>query len=141
MIDKILHHPYHHSGAVIARLGVCGGTLIWALVVLAEPNALAITRYGAPLTAYVPEDWIALAMAALALGLLYRVFRPSPPHPWGVLANLIMAIFWLYADIMIATTRPWQPTSLAWVTVGVVLAAFALVANPRPSTDAHRVGL
>lgn len=132
MIDKILHHPYHHSGAIIARLAVCSGTLLWAIVVLAEPNALAITRYGAPLTAYVPEDLIAGTFAALSIGLAYRIFRPSPPHPLGVLANVALALFWLYADIMILATRPWQPTSLAWVTIGVFLSAFALVANPRP---------
>lgn len=132
MIDKILNHPYHYCGAVIARLAVCSATLIWALVVMVEQNALAQTRYGAPLTAVAGENWIAGMFGVLALGLIFRIFRPSPPNPWGILAYLALALLWIYADIMILAVRPWQPTSIAWCSVGSVLAAYALVANPRP---------
>lgn len=139
MIDCIFRHPHYHSGAVIARLAVSGATLFWAIVVLVENDALAITRYGAPLTAIVGENWIAGAFAVIAVGSIYRICRLLPPNPWGILPYLSMALLWVYADLMILATRPWQPTALGWVTVGVFLAAFALVANPRHSTSGCRV--
>lgn len=131
MIDCVFRHPYYYSGAVIARLAVSGATLFWALVVLAEPNALAVTRYGAPMTVYISENWIAAIFAAISIGVIYRILRRAPPNPWGVIPHLILTLLWLYAGIMIWATRPWQPTALGWVTVGVFMAAFALVANPR----------
>lgn len=131
MIDKIFHHPYHYCAAVIARLAVCGATLIWALVVMVEQDALAQTRYGAPLTSVVGENWLAGIFGVLSVAMIWRIFNPSPPNPWGVLAYLAMALLWIYADVMILAARPWQPTAIAWCTVGSVLAAFALVANPR----------
>lgn len=129
LLSAIFRNPYHYCGTLIARLCVCSATILWAGIVLWQRNALAPTSYGSVVTQWANEDvygWLYMTTAAV---LLYRLFRQSPPHWVGILGYGVLMVSWLFVAIMLWLHRPFQLTSIAWVTPGAALAVFAFVGN------------
>jgi hypothetical protein len=140
-MNAILRNPYHFCGAIIARLAVCGATILWSLIVLVRKDALAPTAYGSIMLGLAPEDVFAWAYLLLACALVWRIFARRPPHWFGIVAYGILMCAWGFVDIVLWLTRPWQPTAIAWVTPGAALAVYAFLANRRPKRCSHDPGL
>ena len=84
-VHRHLRNPYYRAGAVVARLAVNGATLIWALVVLAKDDALAVSSYGKMLTRDIPENVFAVFFAVILAVLICRLIRKSKPNPLGII--------------------------------------------------------
>jgi len=138
-MNSIFRNPYHYCGTLIARVCVCAATILWSVIVLLRTDALLPTSYGCLLTGWVHEDVYGWALLLIAGMLLWRIFRQSPPHWVGIVGYGILMCSWLFVTAVLWLTRPMQPTSTAWVTVGAALAVFAFIANGRRGcTDAPR---
>lgn len=136
MIDAIIKNRWHYCGAVIARLGVNVATLIWALVVLLNDDALAIASYGHVATTYVSEDTYGWFFLIVSVTQLYRIVRQSKPNPIGVIGYGAMLAGWAFVDgYILFAQRPMQPTAMGCVTVVMLAAVYAFVANPRTRCD------
>lgn len=137
ILGSVLHHKHHRCGAVVARLAVNFATLIWSVVVLVKPNALAPTAYGPMLTRFASEDLYAIAFGTLSICMLYRIFRQSPPNPIGILAYGALLLAWGFVwAAIVFVADPLQPTATATVSTIFVLAFYGFVANPKRGSDA-----
>ena len=132
LIDRIFHHPYQYSGAVIAKLSVCVATLTWAALVLYYPNAtISNPNYSHMLRIIPNEDVWAYTLLIIAGLLLFRILLCRPPHRVGVAGYFALGLFWTYLWLgLVFAPRVW-PTGTAASTVVVVLALYAFIANPK----------
>ena len=131
-MSHLLKNPYHYCGAVIARLAVSVATAIWSLVILSKTNALGPTTYGPTLTELAPENVYGGFFLALAVGLIYRLCRPSKPHWLGIVSYGILFFKWMFILAFICfNDGPIWPTTLSTVVVIAVLALYAFLAMPK----------
>ena len=132
-MNAILHNPYHYTGAVLARAGAAGATLLWSLIVLGNEGALVVTSYGALLASIAHENTYGWSFGALSVALLYRLVRHVLPR-WYIdsIGYLVLFAAWGFVDsILWWTQRPIQPTATSTVTLTTALALYAAVALPR----------
>ena len=139
MWNVIFANPYHHSGAMLARTATNTATIIWALLVLWNDEALGPTPYGKYLTGWFHEDWWAVFFLVISSFMLWRLIRKHKPHSVGIVGYGLLGAAWLYVDVVfLFFQRPIYPTSTAWITVGTALALYGFIANPRPCNVAAR---
>lgn len=132
VLNRVFHHPYQYSGAVIAKLSVCVATLVWAALVLLYPDATAANpNYRHMLRLLPDEDLWAWGLGAVSILLLIRIVLCTRPHRIGVAGYFILGLFWVYLWLgLVLSPRVW-PTGTAASTVVMVLALYAFIANPK----------
>lgn len=132
IFDRVFHHPYQYSGAVIAKITVCVATLVWAGLVLRYPNATANNPNYAHMLMIVPnEDVWAAVLGTVSAMLLLRVVLCRRPHRIGVAGYFILGLFWTYLWLGLLLSPKVWPTGTAAGTVVMVLALYAFIANPK----------
>lgn len=132
IFDRVSHHPYQYSGAVIAKIAVCMATLVWAGLVLTYPNATASNPNYAHMLMIVPnEDVWAAVLGTVAAMLLLRVVLCRRPHRIGVAGYFILGLFWTYLWLGLLLSPKVWPTGTAAGAVVMVLALYAFIANPK----------
>lgn len=136
VIGSILDNPYQYSGQVVAKLCVNLATVVWALVVLIKPDAIANWPATFAPPGSINEDVLALVLLTLSAFATWRLVKKSRPVGMGVCVYPIFLILWLYTltTLLIAVvngvTSP-RPGQLAGVLVVTLLAIFAFVSNPK----------
>lgn len=140
LVASLLDNPYQYSGQVVAKLSVNLATMIWALVVLLKPDALA--RWPAPLFVDNPicENILAGALLLLTVIATIRLVYKASPRKLGACVYGIFLLLWLYtlATLLIAVQTgitAARPGQLAGVAVVTILAVFAFVSNPKRHRD------
>lgn len=132
---SIWRHPHHYAASIVAKLATNAATLIWALVVLAKPNALNPNRFSfyQLMLDFAPEDVYAWTAIALSLIGILRIVMKATPHWWGGIGYFVQMIFWMYIayTYTVLSSLPLRPATAAWLLVGALLAIYAFVANPR----------
>lgn len=132
MINRLFANPYFYSGAILAKLLTCIGTIVWAAVVLSRANALSTPAY-ADMVSAMPEDVWAGGAMAIACALMARLFIHSKPTWFGTLGWLVLMLLWLYAwaSMILFYQTSAFPNGFSGCTVMMVCAVSSFVTNPK----------
>jgi hypothetical protein len=135
MLTAFLRNPHYRSGGVISKLGVNWATLVWAVIILSKPDALEPTAYGW-VGEYIDEDWIAWPLFFVSALQVLWLWCGWKPLRWGHTGYALLTAFWAFVLCLIVfSSGPAQPTSIACVSTVVALAAFAFSTLPKRGCD------
>lgn len=135
-VRSVFANPYHRSGAIVARLSVSFATIIWALIVMYKPNALASWPGSDVINLAGGENHIAFGLLLASLIAIARVVYHYRPIRIGACIYGLMALLWVYSLTTLFVSiedgrTALRPGQVACISVITVLALFAFVSNPR----------
>jgi hypothetical protein len=133
MLDHIFKNPYQYSATILAKGCVNTATILWSVVVLLKRDALSPFTSYRPMLSVMSEDYWALCLIVTSVIMLYRLVTCKPPRKIGVLAYMVLGIFW--ANIwwgIVIQPGPFWPAAFGSVTVVLLLSLFAFISNPKP---------
>lgn len=134
-------NPHFSPAAVIARVGVNAGTVIWGVIVLSREHALDGSRFGAyaSMLRLMPEDaWAAIAVALGGTGA-FRLLSKATPHWLSTIGYVAMMLFWNYfaLSLLVDYAYPLPPASAAGIVVIAGLSCYAVASRPKPADAVH----
>jgi len=136
LLERVFHNPYHYSATLLAKLSVNIATILWSVVVLLKTDALGPFYSYRVLISVMDEDYWAILMLTISSTLFYRLIRCYPPRRVGAIGYVLIGGLWsnIWWGIVIQP-GPFWPAAFGSVTVILVLALFAFIANPKRRGD------
>lgn len=132
MSDRLFRHPYLYSGSVLARICTLIGTIIWCVVVLSHPTALAYNPNYQHMLHFVNyEDAWAWGLLLVAGSLAWRLLVCSRPRWLNFAGYAMLSLLWCYLWWgTVINGQPW-PAGASASSVMALLSIYAFVSNPR----------
>src|SRR6187551_1814690 len=100
LYTHILAHPYYHTGSVLAKQATNLASIVWALVVLTNENALGPTAYGS-LTHCIHEDAIAGILLIVSFVQATWLVLKLRPMSYGLIGYAFQSAWWIAAATMV----------------------------------------
>ncbi len=128
----IVSNPHFGMGTMIARAIICIGTLVWAVLVVLDPESLIRTAFGKSITQYLPAKWYGWFYLLLTATLLVRLIRRSPPHWLSATGYLVLVCSWNFVLwYILFALRPLSPTAAGSIVVAALVSVWACAPNAR----------
>jgi hypothetical protein len=135
-IFNMLRHPYYESAVVLARAASCFATVLWSAIVLIrhDPLNYPMDLY---LTRLMPAWVWAVGGLFIAGSAMWRLFRRDKPIKLGVIAYVLITMFWMHLFFTYWINQViLPPGAAAGITLVTLLSVYGLIANPRKRNNA-----
>lgn len=132
LADRLFRHPYLYSGSVLAKAATLLASLIWAVLIVTTPGAMAVNPNYQHLLHVIPnEDVWGWLLIALLLPMIWRIYSCSRPRWYGVAGYAVLALFWAYQWWGFLILEPVRSSAIATTSSLMLLSLYAFVSNPR----------
>lgn len=133
-------NPHFAPAAVLARVGVNAGTLIWGIVVLSREHALDGSRfiaYAFMLKVFHEDVWAYIAIFIAVTGLFRLLIKARPNWIFTTGYFGMMAFWnWFAWSLLVDYSYPLSPSTVAGIIVLAGFSIYAFASNPKAASHA-----